>query len=1020
MTPTEQKLRDLLNELFRFDRSDLDFGIYRIMNLKRDQVQHFIDVDLLPQIRQVLERTDKEQNGDLAAQLEKAREAAKAAGLTNPDEAPKVKELLGKYKTGQSVEEQERQVFGHLYEFFHRYYKDGDFIPQARYKKGVYALPYEGEEVKLSWANQDQYYIKTSEELRDYSFVLSDKRLVHFHVVQAEGDRDNNKAQQDKERRLILASDNPVAEENGELVIRLEYRPAESKRKQDEINEVTATAVIANRVAATWKLFLQAQKPGSDKGVLAYHLRQYTARSTFDYFIHKDLGGFLRRELDFYLKNEVLDFDSLAEQGAEQSLQRQFGIARAVQQVGGKIIDFLAQLEDFEKKLWLKKKFVVRTDWCVTLDRVPRELYPQVAANTEQVEEWQRLFSVQEIEGDTTTPGFSEPPSLSFLEHNPNLVVDTWFFDQTFKDRLLSSFPNLDEQTDGLLVHSENFQALELLQERYRKQVKCIYADPPYNTGNDGFAYKDNYQHSTWASMMTDRLSLFRQFLSQVGVLFCSINGNETTSLRELLNAVFGSEQYQTRLAVKVRHENRILRADAPYQDVMEDVHMAARSAEFRPARRPKPDEETEDSDYCFNVKTVGERRATEVIDGFVVDIYDDTAYTVTKTSPGEGEFKRYTIRGSLITQAGSASEFYEHNLRARRAQDGCGTLYRVMGMGVKGDGLGFRYVLQPDSSGGDNGIYFQGKPLQERRAPGDPYPNYWDMVDAFNDCKDEGGVAFPGGKKPTALVQRCLSLGQIGADGVAVDAFAGSGTSGHAVINLNREDGGHRKYILVEMGDYFDTVLKPRIEKVIYSKDWKDGKPVSREGSSHMFKYMALESYDDTMANLQLKPEGLFEGASQQVHEQYMLCYMLETETQGSPSLLNTAAFDNPSAYTLKATHGSETVETMVDLVETFNYLIGLHVRKVDTVRDIRVVQGVSPTGERVLVLWRNVHNVDADQLNDWFTKQGYNTRDAEFDVIYVNGDNHLQNLRRADQTWKVRLIEPEFQRLMFDVQDV
>jgi adenine-specific DNA-methyltransferase len=150
------------------------------------------------------------------------------------------------------------------------------------------------------------------------------------------------------------------------------------------------------------------------------------------------------------------------------------------------------------------------------------------------------------------------------------------------------------------------------------------------------------------------------------------------------------------------------------------------------------------------------------------------------------------------------------------------------------------------------------------------------------------------------------------------------------------------------------------------------------------------------------------------------MLRYMLETETQGSSSLLNTAAFDNPSAYTLKVTHGSETVETVVDLVETFNYLIGLRVRKVDMIRDIRVVQGVSPTGERVLVLWRNVHDTNADQLNVWFTKQGYNTHDTEFDVIYVNGDNHLQNLRRPDQTWKVRLIESEFQRLMFDVQDL
>ena len=89
---------------------------------------------------------------------------------------------------------------------------------------------------------------------------------------------------------------------------------------------------------------------------------------------------------------------------------------------------------------------------------------------------------------------------------------------------------------------------------------------------------------------------------------------------------------------------------------------------------------------------------------------------------------------------------------------------------------------------------------------------------------------------------------------GLILDFFAGSGTTTHAVINLNREDGGKRKYILVEMGEYFDTVLKPRIQKVVYSKDWKDGKPVSREGISHMFKYMKLESYEDTLDNLIIK----------------------------------------------------------------------------------------------------------------------------------------------------------------------
>jgi adenine-specific DNA-methyltransferase len=992
MTPTEQKLRDLLNELFRFDRSDLDFGIYRIMNLKRDQVQHFIDVDLLPQIHQVLEQTDREQNGDLAAQLEKARDAAKAAGLTDPDEAPKVKELLGKYKTGQSTEEQERQVFGHLFEFFRRYYKDGDFIPQARYKKGVYALPYEGEEVKLSWANQDQYYIKSSDELRDYSFTLSDKRLVHFRVIQAEVDRDNNKAQQDKDRRLILASDNPVTEENGELVIRFEYRPDENARKQDEINDSTVAAVVANPTAAKWKLFLQAQKPGSDKGVLAYHLRQYTARNTFDYFIHKDLGGFLRRELDFYLKNEVLDFDTLSEQGAQQSLQRQFGVARAAQQVGGKVIDFLAQLENFQKKLWLKKKFVVRTDWCVTLDRVPHELYAQVAANSKQVEEWKRLFAVQDIAGDTTTPGFTEPPSIAFLEHNPYLVLDTRFFVQAFKDTLLASFSDLDEQTDGLLIHSENFQALELLQERYREQVKCVYIDPPYNTGSDGFAYKDNYQHSTWASMVADRSRLACALQSDSSAVFASMDDGEQFLLRGVMSRVYGERNFVNNIIWQKKFSPS---NDATWLSDNHDfiVTFAKNKATWRPGLLDRSAKA-----IASYINPDNDPRGVWTSGDLSVKTYSAaTDYPITTPSgrvvnPPQGACWR-VARGKL-------DEMVADN-RIWFGPDGDSTP-RV------------KRFLSEVKRGVTPLTLWTYQEVGHNQEAKQRLLSFFDPT--TGPTSEELSVTTP---KPERLLSRIVTVGNVGTSGLLLDYFAGSGTTAHAVINLNREDDGHRKYILVEMGDYFDTVLKPRIEKVIYSKDWKDGKPISREGSSHMFKYMTLESYDDTLANLELKPEGLFEGAPQ-AHEQYMLRYMLDAETQGSPSLLNTAAFDNPFAYTLKVAHGSETVETTVDLVETFNYLIGLRVRKADTIRGVRVVQGVSPTGERVLVLWRNVRDTNADQLNEWFTKQGYNTRDTEFDVIYVNSDNHLQNLRRADQTWKVRLIEPEFQRLMFDVQDV
>ncbi len=257
----------------------------------------------------------------------------------------------------------------------------------------------------------------------------------------------------------------------------------------------------------------------------------------------------------------------------------------------------------------------------------------------------------------------------------------------------------------------------------------------------------------------------------------------------------------------------------------------------------------------------------------------------------------------------------------------------------------------------------------------------------------------------------------------IIVDYFAGSGTTAHAVINLNREDGGKRKYILVEMGEYFDTVLKPRIQKVVYSKDWKDGKPVSREGISHMFKYMKLESYEDTLDNLIIRRDKRRQKAltaSKTAQEEYMLGYWLDIETRESDSLLNIDKFEDPFNYTLQIRHDNELKTTKVDLVETFNYLIGLYVEQTEVIRGFKVIRGRLRTGEKTLVIWRNTKEKSNKELDTFFLIQGYNTQDFEFDKIFVNGDNNLENLKVAEDKWKVSLIEEEFKKRMFDVKDV
>ncbi|WP_287208913.1 hypothetical protein, partial [Mesorhizobium sp.] len=225
-------LKTLLKELFQLDQPDLDFGLYRIMHAKSAEVTQFLDKDLLPQVAEAFKLYRTADKAELEKELAKAVVQAHSLGA-EPETLPKVKELRAKLANeAVDVGSLENEVYDHLFSFFRRYYSDGDFLAKRVYRPGVYAIPYEGEEVKLHWANRDQYYIKTSEYLRDYAFRLrpdDSKNPMRVHVRladAAEGEHGNIKAAEGKDRVFILASDDFIAVEDGELVLRFVYRPA--------------------------------------------------------------------------------------------------------------------------------------------------------------------------------------------------------------------------------------------------------------------------------------------------------------------------------------------------------------------------------------------------------------------------------------------------------------------------------------------------------------------------------------------------------------------------------------------------------------------------------------------------------------------------------------------------------------------------------------------------------------------------------------------------------------------------
>ena len=175
------QLQTTLKEIFEIDKADLDFGIYRIMNQKREQVMDFIDNRLPKEIKGILASTQSKDGVSLQAELDKMGRALDDAGVVR-ETSPKYIAVQQQLANSIDTNALEQEVFSHLAGFFKRYYKEGDFISMRRYKKDVYAVPYEGEEVKLHWANADQYYIKTSEYLKNYSFKLKDGKAVHFRL----------------------------------------------------------------------------------------------------------------------------------------------------------------------------------------------------------------------------------------------------------------------------------------------------------------------------------------------------------------------------------------------------------------------------------------------------------------------------------------------------------------------------------------------------------------------------------------------------------------------------------------------------------------------------------------------------------------------------------------------------------------------------------------------------------------------------------------------------------------------
>lgn len=1002
------RLQKLLKELFQFDNADLDFGIYRIMNQKHDEIEEFINKELIDYIEDQLSKIESKDKEDIEVELKKVKEEASHLGF-DYTQSPKyisIKEKMAQYKIGDNLES---EIYNDIYTFFKRYYDNGDFLSKRRYSsKDKYAIPYNGEEVHLHWANYDQYYIKTSEDFNNYSFKKNNI-TVNFKINNAEVEKNNNKS--DEDRYFILKEKDYLNYEDKLKILNIhfEYRILTSKEKKKYKTRNTQADIreyiekdISNTIKKDTELFQDLSWLLSDnnkvKSILAKHLYKYTIKNKSDYFIHKDLKGFLERELDFFIKNEILDVDAIGS-ATEKNISTYITRVRVIKAVTQKIINFLAQIENFQKKLFEKKKFVLQDEYCLTLDRVPEKIRENilnlVLNNKNQLVEWENVYNEKISKKEDL---YLNDSNLFDEKSFKKLVIDTRYYDKEFKEELLAAFDDLEEEIEGLMINSENFQALSLMLDKYKGKVKCIYIDPPYNTGGDDFVYKDNYQHSSWLSMMENRLELAKQLLNNYGSIFIQIDYHELSRLKILCDSIFGEDNFVQLISMQTASPAGFKTVNPGPIDVTEYLLFYTKDKKSFNFRKGYSATEY-DTNYNRVIKNYKSSPEEWQLVSIIDEIYEQNG--IKDNSEAKKVWGDYwkLIRDTLISEY--ALENANKIVSVRDPHKPTDKLKKLLKESKKVD-----KVIVMEREGYDDLYIYNGgslafysnkvKTINGKDTPTKLLTDFWSDI-SWAGIAREGNVTLKNGKKPESLLKRIIELTTDEND-IILDFFLGSGTTAAVAQKLNR------KYLGIEMGSYFDSKCLPRMKYVLNGENTGISKDINWDGSG-FFKYQRLEQYEDTLDNIRFAKEkedlNLFNK-----FDDYLINYMLDYETRDS--LLDIDKFTDPFNYSLEITENKEKIKKKVNLIETFNYLLGLDVKQYKIYnhqdRKYKVILGKKDNQE-IMIIWRNIEDLDLEKDKEFIEKEII--KNKKIDKLYLNGDNYLNN---------AILIEDQFSKLLFD----
>lgn len=705
------------------------------------------------------------------------------------------------------------ELFDKLYDFFHRYFSESGSI-YFRYTplhQRVYERVYSDErDVALFYKTHMLYYVKTDRLFQSMDAVV-DGLPFHFDVSGLEHKRANEK------RALVFE----FRERRGDNVLVLGVGYSENGRKTKIEEMVRAVQRTGVRV---------------DEETLERAFRLFERQSEVDFFINKDARGFLRQQFDLWLYQYVFEPEQRSQTLWSERRIRQ---VQVLKDTAYRIIDFIAQFEDELVRIWNKPKFVRGSHYIITLERVAAQgeagqallrrflEHPGMGA---QAREWRELgmvgddFAAAQVwAGDATGQRLDERSQF--------LPLDTRHFPD-LEGELTALFDHLDDALDGWLVRSDNYQALISLLPKYRGRVGCIYIDPPYNTAASEIIYANSYKHASWLTLMENRLSISRALLNNNGVEVVAIDDTEMTTLSELLETLLPGHD---RSVVVVNHHPAGAGLEGTNISATHEYALFMTPAGKKVLHGQIKGEMTGKIGF-IRTGTADSNLRMGRPNSFYAVLVDPKSSGVVGAEPPpqgndwprgstpEGYLRIYPVSADGTERVWRRS--YESCLREiEKGNIECQnnkTLYLVTDESQKHKPI-YSNWTHTRYNAGAHGTNLLTNIL------GTPIFSYPKSIYTVMDCVSAATVKFP--------------------DALVLDYFAGSGTTAHAVMNLNRADGGQRKYILVEMGEHFETVILPRVKKVAFSDRWRDGvAQPGGQGISHFVKVFSLEQYEDVL----------------------------------------------------------------------------------------------------------------------------------------------------------------------------